>query len=375
MSVNSLPNKMSDIRFHKDEQYFHRLSDSLETKPELLTNYITPNDQFFVCKATDASPTLDTAGYSLTIHGDAIHKPLTLAYDAIMKLPSHTVIAYLECAGNHRDLFERVMGKPIQAAEDGFGMTKWTTGGVGNAVWTGVSLRTLLQMASIDPNAVMVNAKGLDRDAPEGGVSRPISIEKALDPDTILAYHMNGEPLPIDNGFPFRLIVPGYVGTNSVKWVGEIIASKTEIKVERNTKHYVFIGPEWEPDGDVLGEVINAQNIKSSLALAWGQSLPAGRQVIRGNARSPHDPIEKVEWSADGGTTWQQATLIPPNLKYAWCRFEFEWDAPVGEQALMTRATDTAGNTQPLTHPYNAEGYLFNMVFGHPVVVQDKDRG
>ncbi len=361
---------MTEHSFYKDQQYFNRLSDSLETKPELLTDYITPNDKFFVCKATEGSPRVDLETYALKVHGDGIGKPLALTYDAIMKLPSHTVISYLECAGNHRDLFDLVMGTPIQPAADGFGMTKWLTGGVGNAVWTGVSLRTILQMAGLDPATVAVNAKGLDADAPEGGVSRPIPIEKALDPDTILAYHMNGEPLPIDNGFPFRLIVPGWVGTNSVKWVGEITASKSDIKVERNTIHYVFIGPEWEPDGDVLGGLITTQNIKSSLALAWNQELPSGKQIIRGNARSPHDPIEKVEWSDDGGATWNDATLIPPNLKYAWCRFEFEWDAKPGQQALMTRATDTAGNTQPLEHPFNAEGYLFNMVFGHPVSVK-----
>ncbi|MGB1251758.1 MAG: molybdopterin-dependent oxidoreductase [Candidatus Promineifilaceae bacterium] len=359
---------MTALTFDKNMDYFHRRADSLETKPELLTDFITPNEQFFVCKATN-SPMVDLATFTLKVRGDGIGRPLALSYEALLKLPSYTVISYLECAGNHRDLFDRIMNRPVAQSEDGFGMTKWVTGGVGNAVWTGVSLRTLLEMAELDPETVEVNAKGLDQDAPEGGVNRPIPIEKALDPNTLVAYHMNGEPLPLDNGYPLRLIVPGWVGTNSIKWLGELIASKVTVQVDRNTKHYVFIGPEWTPDGEVLGEVITTQNIKSSLALAWDAPLQAGKQVIRGNARSPLAPIAHVEWSADSGETWQAATLIPPNLKHSWCRFEFEWDAPAGAQTLMTRATDTDGNTQPMTQPFNAEGYLFNRVFPHPVTV------
>lgn len=359
---------MSRPEFQKDMRFFHRRADSLETKPELLTEFITPNEQFFVCSET-SSPVLAPETYTLKIEGDGVGKPLALSYESILKLPSHSVTAYLECAGNHRDLFDRVMNRPVAESPDGFGMTKWLTGGVGNAIWTGVPLKVLLELAELDPEAIVVNAKGLDEEAAEGGVSRPMSLEKAMDPDTILAYHMNGEPLPLDNGYPFRLIVPGYVGTNSVKWVGTITASKSEIKVDRNTKHYVFIGPEWEPDGDVLGELITTQNIKSSLALPWGGSIPTGPQKIKGNARSPHAPIAQVEWSDDNGATWHPATLIPPNLKYSWCLFEFEWDAPIGRQTLMTRATDKAGNTQPMEQPFNEEGYLFNMVFPHPVKV------
>ncbi|MEM7115064.1 MAG: molybdopterin-dependent oxidoreductase [Chloroflexota bacterium] len=181
---------------------------------------------------------------------------------------------------------------------------------------------------------------------------------------------MNGEPFPIDNGFPLRLIVPGWVGTNSIKWLSEIIASKDAIKVERNTKHYVFIGSDWEPNGDTLGKVITTQNIKSSLALAWNAPLSAGKNLIRGNARAPLAPIARVDWSADQGATWHTATLIPPNLQYSWCRFEFEWEAAQGQNTLMTRATDEDGNTQPMEQPFNAEGYLFNRVYPHPVVVK-----
>lgn len=355
--------------WQKDPTPFINHGESLETKPELLTDFITPNDKFFVCNET-YTPLLSLDGYSLKIGGDAVETSLELSYDAILKLPSHTVIAYLECAGNLRQFYEDVLNGELPDDQE-FGSLRWGIGAVGNAIWTGVSLRTLLALAGLNPDAVAVNAKGLDADSAEGGVSRPMPIEKALDPDTILAYHMNGEPLPPDHGFPFRLIVPGWIGTNSVKWVGEITASTEEIYVRRNTEHYVLIGPEWEPGEHTLGELIMTQNVKSTLALAWNGELAAGRQMIRGNGRSPHAPIAKVEWSADKGQTWQLARLIPPILKYAWTRFEFEWNATPGQHILMTRATDEAGNTQPVQHPFNLEGYLFNMVHPHPVYVQD----
>ena len=353
--------------WQKDPAPFIDHGESLETKPELLTDFITPNSKFFVCNET-YTPSIDLSGYSLKVGGDGVTNPLELSYEAVLKLPSHTVISYLECAGNLRRLYEDVLEGELPDDQE-FGSLRWTIGGVGNAVWTGVSIRTLLEMAGLKSDAIAVNGKGLDSDSAEGGVSRPMPIDKALDPDTILAYHMNGETLPPDHGFPFRLIVPGWIGTNSVKWVGEILASTAEIHVRRNTEHYVFIGPEWEPGEHTLGELITTQNIKSTLALAWNAELERGKQIVKGNGRSPHAPISKVEWSADGGKTWQEARLIPPNLKYAWVRFEFEWDAHPGHHVLMTRATDEAGNSQPMKHPFNLEGYLFNMVYPHPVKV------
>ena len=359
---------MASPKFHKNTEYFHTLVDSLETRPELLTDYITPNEKFFVCNAVDA-PHIDIADYCLRLVGDGISNPMELSYEEIRSLPQRELIAYLECAGNHRELFGRINNQPILPAGDGFGMTEWTTGGVGNASWGGVSLYTLLEMAGLDPAAVQVNGKGLDSQAPEGGVSRPLPIEKALDPDTLVAWSMNGEPLPIDNGFPIRLVVPGWVGTCSIKWLGELEVSKSPISVSRNTEHYVFIGPEWPAEGEVLGEVINQQNIKSSLALTWNAILPAGNNIIRGNARSPFAPIAAVEWSVDEGDSWNEAVLVSDNSRYGWCLFELEWEAKAGKYRILTRATDTKGHSQPLEIPFNKEGYLFNQVFPHPVIV------
>ena len=352
----------------KDTTDFVEHPASLELNAELLRDFITPNHRFFVCNHVP-TPTVSTDGYTLKVGGDGIEQPLELSYEALLKLPSRSVISYLECAGSQRNLYLETMGK--QSKSDDFAMTPWMLGGVGNAVWTGVSLRTVLEMAGVKADAVDVNAQGLDTDAPEGGVNRPIPLAKALDPDTLIAYFMNGDPLPPDHGYPLRLIVPGWVGTNSVKWLGSITVSTEKVWCSRNIEHYVFIGDEWPPEqyAPALGAPITTQNIKSSLALPWKAELSVGKQVMRGVARSPHAIIEKVEWSCDDGATWQAATLVPPLMQYAWARFEFEWDAPAGKHTIMTRATDVAGNTQPMTQPFNREGYLFNRVYAHPVTV------
>ncbi len=290
-----------------------------------------------------------------------------MSYDEILDLPSHTILVYLECAGSQRGLFEKVMGEQIE----GDHWTRWMLGGVGMAEWTGVSLRVILEMAGIKPDAVDVNVQGLDVDAPEGGTNRPMPIEKASELDTILAYKMNGEVLPADHGFPLRMIVPGWIGSNSIKWVNKITVSSSKIWVHRNRDIYVLHGPEWPPEqhSPAKGGPITTQNIKSSLALPWEAVLTEGTQMIRGIARSPHAKIAKVEWSSDAGKHWFEAQLIQPIRKYAWVQFEFSWDAPVGQQALMTRATDETGHTQPMTMPFNEEGYMFNMVYPHPVRV------
>ena len=363
-----MSNKPVITKWYKDTTNLREIGDSLETHPNAHNTFITPNKDFFVCADDGGTPLIDADNYVLRIDGDAVKQPLELSYEAILKLPSHSLIAFLECAGSQRNLFKEVMGQ--EATSDGFYMTPWMLGGVGNVVWTGVSLRTILELAGIEADAVDVNAKGLDIHSPEGGVNRPIPIEKALDPDTILAYFMNGEPLLPDHGFPLRLLVPGWIGSNSIKWVGSITVSSKKIWVNRNTKNYVFIGPEWpeEKYAPAIGGPISTHNIKSSLALAWGAELKAGKQMLRGIARSTNQ-ITRVEWSSDAGDTWENAKLLEPRARYAWTRFEFEWDAPIGQQSIMTKAYDDAGEIQPMEIPYNKEGYLFNAVYEHPLVI------
>ena len=182
---------------------------------------------------------------------------------------------------------------------------------------------------------------------------------------------MNGDPLPADHGYPARLIVPGWVGTYSIKWLGRIVVSSEHMWVVRNTERYVLMGDDWpaEDFAPARGAAITRHPIKSSLALPWPANLEPGSQQIRGFARGAEEPIVRVTWSADGGKTWQDAELLSPCDRYVWVAFAFTWDAATGERALMTRAFDASGESQPMTQPFNHGGYVFSMVHPHPVVV------
>ena len=334
---------------------------NLETRIEELGGFITPNDRFFV-RNNSRSIDLDVNTYSLEITGDALEAPVVLSFQDLLRAQSRAVYSYIECGGNQRSFFGEAMGQPARG-------TQWGRGGVGMAIWTGVPLRALLEQAGVKDNAVDVQLIGMDLESPEGGFRRPMPIEKAMDEDTVLAYLMNGESLPRDHGFPVRAIVPGWVGSSNVKWLGRIEVSSTKVWSRNNTSSYVLIGDEYPAEGEASGKVATLQSIKSVLMLPLPAKLSVGAHRIRGYAYSPHSPIAHVAWSQDGGGTWQDARFIDPPIRYAWRRFEFEWTPEPGEQTLITKATDEAGNTQPDTIPFNEKGYLYNVPIVHPVQV------
>ncbi|MEM7293194.1 MAG: molybdopterin-dependent oxidoreductase [Pseudomonadota bacterium] len=346
------------IRDRSLEPAFHRQRD-----------YFTPVDQFFVCNS-GSTPDLRGADFSLQIRGDSVAKPLTLSLDELRAMPQRTVPAVIECAGNHRDLFQSVMGEKLNKRPH---MTEviWTTGAIGMAEWRGVPLRHVLELAGVDESAYHVCPAGADLDSPEGSVVVPIPVEKAMHEDTLLALEMNGAPLPPDHGFPLRVIVPGWVGTYSVKWVGSIDVCSEHQWVYRNTELYVLMGEHWPEDEyrPARGALVTEQNIKSALALEWNAKLSSGSHSIHGFARSPGSPIARVEWSDDRGVSWQNAALSGPNEKWGWVKFSFEWLVEPGEHALITRAVDKEGRVQTDAVEFNTAGYLFNAVYPHPVTV------
>lgn len=333
---------------------------NLETRLENLDGFLTPNDLFFV-RNNAASIEVKPETYVLKVTGEGVRRPLELKLEELKSMPCRTLFSIIECGGNQRAMFDLVKGKKGKG-------TQWKTGGVSNACWTGVPLLEVLLKAEVDPEAVDVMLIGLDLDAPEEGFRRAIPVEKAMDPDTLLAFTMNGEPLPKDHGYPIRAVVPGWVGSSSIKWLGTIEVSKSKVWSRNNTTSYSLVGEDYPPQGESEGVPITEQTLKSALALPWPAQLKAGPVTLHGYAHSPRGPIRKVEWSSDG-KNWQLARLTSPPFRYAWMRFQFDWEATAGEHTLWTRATDGEGRRQPEEIPHNTKGYLFNQPLPHPVKV------
>jgi sulfane dehydrogenase subunit SoxC len=327
-----------------------------ETRLETLRGYLTPASHFFV-RQHATTPALDTRTWRLRIEGDAVERPVELGFDDLLRLPSRSVTCFVECAGNGRGFFKELMGKVASG-------TQWRYGGIGVAEWTGVPLGAVLDLARVrrdTPRDILnVLIEGLD----SVKVNRPVSLAKAFEDDTLLAYAFNGDPVPPDHGFPVRAIVPGWVGINNIKWVGRIEVRRGVIDVPTTTKTYVLEGPDYP-----ARPVLRQQTLKSAVALPWGATLPAGRHLVRGFAWSPAGRISRVEYSLDQGAGWRPAALREPNIARAWTRWDFEWDARPGDHAIVTRAVDDQGNTQPAAIPWNAQGYGYNVPVPHPVKV------
>ena len=181
----------------------------------------------------------------------------------------------------------------------------------------------------------------------------------------ILAYELNGQPLPPDNGYPVRLVVPGWVGVANIKWVGQIQVSREPLYSYWNTTNYILEGAAYPTP-----ILLSTQVVKSAFELASGATLPNQRQVLTGRSWSGLAPIKRVDISTDGGVTWRPARLSWPNLPNAWVRWEYPWTPPgPGNYTLQARATDWAGRTQPATVPFNTLGYLFWAIIKQPVTV------
>jgi DMSO/TMAO reductase YedYZ molybdopterin-dependent catalytic subunit len=319
--------------------------------------YVVPNELFFVRNHT-RTPRIDVATWRLTIAGSGVAEPLELSYDDILAMPSVSVIRAVECAGNGRSFFESAYGQKAQG-------TQWKLGAIGVAEWTGVQLSQVLNRAGLKRTAKDVMPEGLD----DLKVRRPMSVTKALAEDTLLAYAMNGEPLPPDHGFPLRVLASGWIGVANIKWVGRLEVSEQALFSPWNMETYVLIGPDYHPLPPAKGPALSFQNLKSAVELAWEAQLWAGPQLVRGRSWSPFGRIAQVEYSLDHGATWQPTRLREPNIAGAWVRWDFAWEARPGRYTVRIRATDAAGHVQPDRVPWNEQGYLYHAVVDHPVTV------
>jgi DMSO/TMAO reductase YedYZ molybdopterin-dependent catalytic subunit len=357
-----------------DEFDVHGLNAEMRWEVMRGQGYVVPNASFFVRNHT-STPLIDAETWSLRVFGTGLRGPVTaghavrFSYQDLLDLPARTVVASIECAGNGRHFFASQQRQAVPG-------TPWRLGAIGVAAWRGVPLSVILDRSGITPEAVEVMPYGLDPDYVSGGVSygpvrRPIPVAKALD-DVILAYEMNGAPLPPDNGYPVRVIVPRWAGIASIKWVGAIEVSATPLSSYWNTRAYRLFGPAYP----ARGTLVTTQAIRSAFELEWDARLPAHRDyLLTGRSWSLNGSIARTEISTDGGRRWKLAVPRRHGAPSAWPGdawqlWEFPWRAPgPGSYALQARATDSAGITQPATATFNTLGYQFDGIVRHPVTV------
>ena len=313
-------------------------------------------------------PDVDPATFRLSIEGH-VERPLSLSLEDLRSHPRVSAPVTMECAGNGRALFEpRPVSQP------------WLLEAVGTAEWSGTSLTPLLEEAGIRAGAVDVAFAGLDHGL-EGEVEqdyeRGLSVAEATRPDLILAYEMNGQPLPPQHGYPLRLVVPGWYGMASVKWLTRIRVLDRAFEGYQNTRAY-----RWRADEDDPGTPVERIRVRSMMVppgfptfLPRSRNLRSGRLTLRGRAWSGVGPIERVEVSLDGGESWKDAALQPVSGPHAWRGWTFEWEATPGEHVLASRATDATGATQPPRPDWNVGGYTNNAVQLIPVTVLDDFTG
>ncbi len=335
-----------------------REPENLESPFDALDGPITPTDLFYV-RTHFATPHLSAADWKLQIEG-SVAKPFTLTYDQLKALPSHKVTATLECAGNSRVY----LTPPARGVQ-------WEQGAVSTAEWTGVRLADILAAAGLNPDAVEVVLEGSDsgeiKDPPRPGAalsfSRSLPLKKAMQDNVLIAYEMNGQPLPVSHGFPVRAIVPGWYAVASVKWLKRLHIVTKPYSGYFQTIDYAY----WQHENGFPVRVpLTSLLVKSQISKpSFKESVKASSTVkVKGAAWAGEGGITKVEVSDDGGKSWNAAKLTTPAVEGAWQLWEFEWKTPAKARhvSLMSRATDAAGNTQPMTRDLDRENYMINQV-------------
>jgi DMSO/TMAO reductase YedYZ molybdopterin-dependent catalytic subunit len=330
-----------------------------ETANEALRSWITDNEAFFKRNQGQIpEESVSLADWRLSVEG-LVKKKLELTLDDLLRMPKAEAANTLECSGNSRSLLTaKASGNP------------WTIGGVGNAVWGGVRLKDVLDKAGLQKNAAHVAFEGFDKPLGSAGIKfiRSIPLAKAMS-STLLVYDMNGQPLPLEHGYPLRSLALGWTGANCIKWLCKIrVLEKPFEGFFMDNVYRVFQKGE-DPKS---GEVVKDLQVKSIIVEPeTDQTLYAGIVPIRGAAYAGEGGIEKVEVSVDEGSSWYAAELIGPDQPFAWRHWEYLWEAKAaGNYTIMARATDTDGRLQPETAHWNALGYGNNGVREHAVTVR-----
>jgi sulfite oxidase len=325
-----------------------------ETPVALLDSWITPAENFYVRSHLPIPAALDAAGWKLQIDGD-VAAPAALSLADIRRLPATTITATLECAGNGRGFF--------QPAVPG---VQWGRGAVGTARWTGARMSDVLKRAGIRSSGRFIVMDGSDR--PPGTMPdfvRQVPVEKAMHPDTIVAYEMNGSPIPPLHGFPLRAIVPGWEGAYWMKWLSSLRVVDREFDGFWVATAYRYPVRRVAP-----GAAVDAKDMAPLAGLAVkslitqpleGSTIAPGLIEVGGFAWAGENDIVGVDVSTDQGATWYPAKLTGERARYTWRRFAYSFVATRPESYLiMARATDSSGRIQPVVPPWNPSGYLWN---------------
>ncbi|MGX1671493.1 sulfite oxidase [Streptomyces sp. NPDC055400] len=328
---------------------------------EALRYDVTPPGLHYVLVHYDI-PAASADDWQLTVDG-LVRTPLTLGLAALRSLPAVTRRVTLECAGNGRAL---LTPRPISQP--------WLVEAVGTADWTGVPLRVLLDEAGVDEGAVEAVFTGADHGV-ERGVeqdyrrSLPVAVARG---DVLVAYDMNGAPLPPQHGYPLRLVVPGWYGMAHVKWLRGITLVDAPFDGFQQAVAYRF---RWDADdpGEPVTKILpRALMIPPGFPdfMSRARVVRPGPVLLEGRAWSGHGPVTRVDVTTDDGATWSEAALDgdpSPRQAAAWLRWQAPWTAVPGTHVLGARATDATGRTQPLTQPWNRGGFANNLVQRIPV--------
>jgi DMSO/TMAO reductase YedYZ molybdopterin-dependent catalytic subunit len=345
---------------------------------------LIPNDRMYIHNRA-RPPQIDRRTWRLDLTGDALTHPRSFTFDELLAMPSVTLKRTVDCGANFAAFFPRL---PPRGADNRWlpvGYTQWRFGAVGAAEWTGVRVKDVLAAAGAE-SPVNVKFTGLDvihnRSFPGGTVhySQVVPIDKALKDDTLLAYRMNGADLPVDHGYPLRLLVSGWAAVTYVKWLGEVEVSKRPIQPTGFQTRHVLTGPAYpKPVPLSVGPVRSAIEHDPEI------TLHPGDITLHGRAWSGSGAIERVDVSVEKLVSpvrwvtempWRPATLLSSPEPFVWVRFEVPWNARPGQYRVMSRAKDKAGNVQPRPQDvvWNQHGLGYN---GHypldVIVVPDSD--
>jgi sulfite oxidase len=329
-----------------------------ETPVREFTSLLTPNHRFFVRSHFGPPPQEAVAEDTWTLQvGGLVERAQTFRLKDLQKIAPVTITAVVQCSGNGRaHFYPKVPG------------VQWDRGAVGNAQWTGVRLKDVLQRCGVQAEAKHVQFRGADRPvvASVPLFVRSIPVNKALHPDTILAYEMNGRPLPLVHGAPLRVMTPGWMADSCIKWLTDIVVRADEAQGYYMQTAYRVpsrpLAPGTSGDESLAMLPVEEMPVKSLIAAPTeGETLGQGPVMIRGVAWAGEAPVTKVEVSCDDGITWDPARLLGETVPYGWRQWQYRWNPrAAGAAHILCRATDARGERQPATSTWNPSGFLWN---------------